>query len=206
MSPQALARVMDSNIIFTTPLRISDEILAFCSEIDSANRPIFVPVKSVNAVRFNYCLTDVPAYSEKNGGKVQFGWTIWECPNLLLKAEFHACWLSPGGDLLDITPKDGNENKILFLPDSQRIYEHLAIANRYKALIENDFTQLWVECEKKKEELRAKYFKNDEVDDIAANAEFEKWLAYKRKTRQKTGRNDPCPCGSGKKYKKCCLK
>ena len=23
--------------------------------------------------------------------------------------------------------------------------------------------------------------------------------------QQKTGRNDPCPCGSGKKYKKCCL-
>jgi preprotein translocase subunit SecA len=22
---------------------------------------------------------------------------------------------------------------------------------------------------------------------------------------QKVGRNDPCPCGSGKKYKKCCL-
>ncbi|HXX80137.1 MAG TPA: SEC-C metal-binding domain-containing protein [Thermodesulfovibrionales bacterium] len=21
----------------------------------------------------------------------------------------------------------------------------------------------------------------------------------------KTGRKDPCPCGSGKKYKKCCL-
>ena len=23
---------------------------------------------------------------------------------------------------------------------------------------------------------------------------------------RKVGRNDPCPCGSGKKYKKCCLK
>ena len=23
-------------------------------------------------------------------------------------------------------------------------------------------------------------------------------------TRTKTGRNEPCPCGSGKKYKKCC--
>jgi uncharacterized protein YecA (UPF0149 family) len=22
---------------------------------------------------------------------------------------------------------------------------------------------------------------------------------------KKTGRNDPCPCGSGKKYKHCCL-
>ena len=25
------------------------------------------------------------------------------------------------------------------------------------------------------------------------------------RTEPKTGRNDPCPCGSGKKYKKCCL-
>ncbi len=25
------------------------------------------------------------------------------------------------------------------------------------------------------------------------------------KARTKVGRNDPCPCGSGKKYKKCCL-
>jgi hypothetical protein len=25
-------------------------------------------------------------------------------------------------------------------------------------------------------------------------------------TRQRAGRNDPCPCGSGKKFKKCCLK
>ena len=23
--------------------------------------------------------------------------------------------------------------------------------------------------------------------------------------QKKIGRNDPCPCGSGKKYKKCCL-
>ena len=23
--------------------------------------------------------------------------------------------------------------------------------------------------------------------------------------KERTGRNDPCPCGSGKKYKKCCL-
>lgn len=26
-----------------------------------------------------------------------------------------------------------------------------------------------------------------------------------RLTRQEVGRNDPCPCGSGKKFKKCCL-
>ncbi len=25
-----------------------------------------------------------------------------------------------------------------------------------------------------------------------------------KRTSDKVGRNDPCPCGSGKKYKKCC--
>jgi uncharacterized protein YecA (UPF0149 family) len=25
-----------------------------------------------------------------------------------------------------------------------------------------------------------------------------------RRETPKVGRNDPCPCGSGKKYKKCC--
>jgi preprotein translocase subunit SecA len=26
-----------------------------------------------------------------------------------------------------------------------------------------------------------------------------------RREGKKVGRNDPCPCGSGRKYKKCCL-
>jgi hypothetical protein len=29
-------------------------------------------------------------------------------------------------------------------------------------------------------------------------------VAQIKHTNPKTGRNDPCPCGSGKKYKKCC--
>ncbi len=44
----------------------------------------------------------------------------------------------------------------------------------------------------KKEEMeKRKYTLSKELD--------EKFYA-------KTGRNDPCPCGSGKKYKKCCGK
>jgi hypothetical protein len=30
-------------------------------------------------------------------------------------------------------------------------------------------------------------------------------IALPEKSKKKIGRNDPCPCGSGKKYKKCCL-
>jgi hypothetical protein len=42
----------------------------------------------------------------------------------------------------------------------------------------------------------------DELDDPERDASFVE--TYVRPT-PKIGRNDPCPCGSGKKYKKCCL-
>lgn len=55
-----------------------------------------------------------------------------------------------------------------------------------------------------------------EKDDIAEKSEDDQEIFFKTApilpTSQKpvvrenhTGRNDPCPCGSGKKYKKCCL-
>src|SRR3954468_16744056 len=30
------------------------------------------------------------------------------------------------------------------------------------------------------------------------------WDEYTERRKMSVGRNDPCPCGSGKKYKKCC--
>jgi uncharacterized protein YecA (UPF0149 family) len=35
--------------------------------------------------------------------------------------------------------------------------------------------------------------------------EMEKTPTPKQLTRKRIGRNDPCPCGSGKKFKKCHL-
>lgn len=43
---------------------------------------------------------------------------------------------------------------------------------------------------------------DDEPDDPFMG--FQDQETYRRET-PKVGRNDPCPCGSGKKYKKCCL-
>lgn len=50
-----------------------------------------------------------------------------------------------------------------------------------------------------------------EINDINKR-KYEKTINMLINTRKhifhnkKIGRNDPCPCGSGKKYKKCCLK
>ena len=68
-------------------------------------------------------------------------------------------------------------------------------------------------------EFRADYNTNSEKGTHHEVSEFRKidgkWYFSKGKnpqsfqivnTEPKVGRNDPCPCGSGKKYKKCCAK
>jgi SWIM/SEC-C metal-binding protein len=45
-------------------------------------------------------------------------------------------------------------------------------------------------------------FEPDKPEDIS---DLEKLLNPRQVVRsEKIGRNDPCPCGSGRKYKKCC--
>jgi len=60
--------------------------------------------------------------------------------------------------------------------------------------------------------------REEEVDELDQQARKESEVVFSHGGRkeggkqvpvvagQKTGRNDPCPCGSGKKYKKCCGK
>ena len=43
------------------------------------------------------------------------------------------------------------------------------------------------------------------MDDFGED-EYDDEVLTPLKTDQKIGRNDPCPCDSGKKYKVCCLK
>ncbi len=58
-------------------------------------------------------------------------------------------------------------------------------------------------------EAKAKWlYTLDEWDDIFTEEERadvrKQWRADKQAVSTKIGRNSPCPCGSGKKYKKCC--
>jgi uncharacterized protein YecA (UPF0149 family) len=58
-------------------------------------------------------------------------------------------------------------------------------------------------------EAKAKWlYTLDEWDDILTEEERadirKQWRSDKQAVSTKIGRNSPCPCGSGKKYKKCC--
>jgi hypothetical protein len=53
-------------------------------------------------------------------------------------------------------------------------------------------------------------FRDDPLQDVIRDAAYEgaqsQWQPQPSRATPKVGRNDPCPCGSGKKYKKCCGK
>ncbi len=42
------------------------------------------------------------------------------------------------------------------------------------------------------------------ADILARGGEAREVMALLAEEARTTGRNDPCPCGSGKKYKRCC--
>jgi len=47
-------------------------------------------------------------------------------------------------------------------------------------------------------------FNDAEESDIQRASRERSRKSQPVRTEQKVGRNEPCPCGSGKKYKKCC--
>lgn len=48
-------------------------------------------------------------------------------------------------------------------------------------------------------------FDQEEEDKPTSNIDIKNLFKEDKESKSKVGRNDPCPCGSGKKYKKCCL-
>jgi len=157
---------------------------------------------------------------EAHGGSVCYGWQIWEWPNVLINAEFHAVWKDPSGSLVDITPKPPPIQRILFLPDPTREYDGRQVNNVRRPLRNDPAIKRFIkDCDREFEisnrgDRATQYdridVEEDEWKELEAikkrKAEF--LLRFKSKPApirsQRIGRNEPCPCGSGKKYKKCC--
>jgi preprotein translocase subunit SecA len=82
----------------------------------------------------------------------------------------------------------------MFMSMIQRFREEaISLLLRIRPMRERETEEL--EARRRKQQQRMSYYGRGDGDDTPKTV--------KRKG-QKVGRNDPCPCGSGKKYKKCC--
>ena len=99
------------------------------------------------------------------------------------------------------------------LADKDGINDSLKEANPIEEMDENTQVSLDIDFEKLYYNMvgcRAEWLYNlKEWDDILTEERRKELYKESRNSTtvvkgKKIGRNDPCPCGSGKKYKKCC--
>lgn len=94
-----------------------------------------------------------------------------------------------------------------FLPQVQRAFEDERIDTE---VISGDDVD-WVFNLPEKEQSYFKFMRSPLEHFSRENISYLRKISYPekespaKKTKVKIGRNDPCPCGSGKKYKKCCM-
>jgi preprotein translocase subunit SecA len=77
---------------------------------------------------------------------------------------------------------------------------------KMEQLDENFVGSTWVESRAIKEEATPASEIERQQQAAIAGTEADKKLEPIRNLEPRVGRNDPCPCGSGKKYKQCCMR
>lgn len=116
-------------LVSTTPRRVNRNVLGLRRKLGLTAKPVYVPVTDTESFLPNHCFPNVQQKIKMDGGAIQHGWTIWECRQRYVEGEFHAVWISPDGQLKDITPKIDGERHILFIPDPVRVYEGKRVSN-----------------------------------------------------------------------------
>ena len=192
----------------TTPAKVTDKIIELCSKIVWGKVPVYVPVETVKWTRKQECFSNVQRMVQEWGGQQINGWAIWQWANILVEAEAHSVWQSPEGALIDITPHDNGERQILFLRDDSMVYSGQSIGNVRIAITGSPLAAELVDLGNKIDGVMCSYAPGTEIPLSELRHRLlplkERREAIVRMLNQKAGRNDPCPCQSGLKYKKCC--
>ena len=104
-----------------TPSRIDRHVRELLLKLGSPGAPQYVPVIPESYAKVNECLEAVSEKIRRADGDIAFGWCIWKTP-LMTEAEFHAVWKSPSGELIDATPKEPPEERILFVGHGRNLW------------------------------------------------------------------------------------
>jgi hypothetical protein len=197
------------------PASITVQILEFCRRVNPDATPVFITITPRSGCRANDCFDCVKGKVEGEGGRIQFGWSIWEWPGVSIEAEHHAVYEPAGGPpWIDITPPKNQEvRRRLFLPDNRAIFnfksDGRSLDNQRFALNDDPLIEEFFVAAKKRVAILNGIpgWGSVEIDmDTASKlsaAEAEKERSLNKLLMKYTSQNAPCFCGSGKKFKRC---
>lgn len=189
-------------------------MLTLCQSVVGKDcTPIYLEIDPVEHAKSGNCFPAVEHQVQAYGGSACYGWRIWELSRVFVEAEFHAIWRDPEDRLREITPDPDGLTQILFLPDPVRVYEGKQVNNIRQAIFDDpsvhEFFQAcddWFNLMNRGDRAMQHLIVLEESE--VAAIEMRKAMAMSKIIQRipQPGRNDPCPCGSGKKFKKCCGK
>jgi hypothetical protein len=193
-----------------------------------------IKVAAAPDARDRNCYINVRDRIEKSGGKMRLGWAVWQHSDLFIEAEPHAVYdPDDGNSWIDCTPHafpDGSKVwDILFIPNDNATYDFNTtdLPDNVRIPLKDDarlVEALKLFSEKNRlmnsvqgidvylpQDVARKVVKIDlQASMLLAEVSHAPVGGYglsfqgQESKREKIGRNDPCPCGSDKKYKKCC--
>jgi SEC-C motif len=198
-----------------TPDRNSIHAKQFCHEINPSSGPEYIAITPALGCEPKDCFNCVRQKVERAGGRIQYGWAIWEWPGVYIEGEHHAVWeRSPGAPLIDITPSDEfGDSRRLFVRDDAAIYdfqnEGSRRDNRRRALNDDPLVEEFFRAVEAKVAILKSIPGIGEIAvDVETETRFEE--AESEHIRlcgllemKYTPQNAPCPCGSGVKFKRC---
>ena len=113
-----------------TPPNVTADILKFVKRFKSDRPPFYVPTVPIVGEKINDCFNVIARKIAKDGGSILYGWAIWEWPTIMVEGEFHSVWVSPSGEMIDISPRPEVIERILFVADPKRFFQGERIGNR----------------------------------------------------------------------------
>jgi hypothetical protein len=192
----------------STPKEITKHIRQLIAKVAPGREAMYLPVRPNDGAKVSECFPNVEAKIFQAGGRMLCGWQIWEWPHILVEAEFHAVWVSPEGDLAEITPKQHGEETILFVPDPSLTYTGFAKDNVRLAVRDDLLVQHFIRVSEEIVKVMNRGERAGQYGYVSVPAhEIEPLMRAKAFLGQSIsiGLRDhsPCLCGSGAKYKKC---
>lgn len=109
-----------------TPTAITESITKFIrTQIGVQAEPEFLAISPCPGCLPADCFLNVKKEMERNGGRIQFGWVIWEWPNVYIEAEHHAVYQPrDSSTIIDITPCMQGNARRLFVPDNSAQWDY----------------------------------------------------------------------------------
>ncbi|MBB3802275.1 hypothetical protein FHR47_002542 [Xanthomonas arboricola] len=195
-------------VVTTTPPEITRAVRRLTDAVVRGAEPVYLPVQPEADAIVHECFPNVQAKIARDGGQMQCGWQLWEWPHVLVEAEFHAVWVSPTGEMVDITPKPEGETRILFVPDSRRSYQGIAIDNVRMPLRDDLVIKHFIQISEAIVRVMNRGERASQYGEVSVPVnEIQPFLQARDFLGQSLGaglrEHAPCLCGSGSKYKRC---